>query len=222
VTDPEFVLLFHGTNGDVADVIRREGVHFADLRAEAQLVGEQFGLDPDAVWARADLVGFTKAASARMTSVSFAGHPINAARYAGVAGGEARREMYQAAWLIMNDSEESGRADRWSFEQTQAERILITVRVPLPIVQAALGTEVRTDPMGFDPIETAINLRIDQEIPPDWIVGIEPVERVMDHDDVRNEYGVALSADDLPSDAPYPWEGTWWESSIRRWFSERR
>lgn len=130
--------------------------------------------------------------------------------------------MYQEAWLIMNESEDTGAADKWSFTKTQTERVLVTVRAPLRTVQEAHEFDDRRDSLGYDVIETAVNLRIEHEIPPEWIVSVEPVERVMDSWTVQAEYGVVPTLDELPSDARYPWEETWWESSVSRWFHERR
>ena len=98
-TDPDWVTLFHGTSGDAADSIRREGLCFVNLDAEANIVANEFNLDVDELRALADSIGYTEVAHARTTSVSFAGQRINAALYSGVVGGEARREFYQAAWL---------------------------------------------------------------------------------------------------------------------------
>jgi hypothetical protein len=131
--------LYHGTSGDGAERICERGLLFVDLDSEVRLVSEQLGVDAEAVRALADRIGHTKVAHARTSSVSVAGQPIHTAMYAGVAGGEARRQFHQAAWLIMNDSNDQHAADVWSFEQTKADRMLVSIRLRADLVRDALG-----------------------------------------------------------------------------------
>jgi hypothetical protein len=217
--DEVWVEMFHGTSGSAGSSIRRDGLRFVDLTLEAERVADELDLDVEVLCETAGRLGYTKVGNARSTSVSVAGHPIYAARYAGVEGGEARREFYKAAWLLLHRSDDHSAAEAWSFERTRAERLLAVLRLPLRVVQHDAGRNRLGEPIGLASIDRQINLRIQREIPAMWVVDVRPVDRVMESREVRREYGTEPDLRELPSDGPRSRQAIWWESSVQRFFS---
>jgi len=221
MTDPDWVTLFHGTSGAAVASIEQHGLGFVDLEAEVQRVATQFGLDPDAVRSTAAKLGYTEVGFLRSSSVSFAGHPIYAARYAGRHGGEARHEYLMAAWMLVHDRKDFAAAERWAFEQAQSSPMLVVAQVPSAVVVSALGTDRRGKPQNLNFLDREINLRIPRPIPAEWISRIEPTERPMGPDDVHRRFGVVPDLNELPPDGPRRREPIWWESTIERWIAGR-
>ncbi len=213
----EGIDLYHGTWDGAVDSIRTHGLRFVDLDAESTSVAAQFGLDVDRVRSVAAKTGYTEVGHARSTSVSLAGHPIYAARYAGVVGGEARRELYRAVWMIVNGSDNVAASDAWSAQQTRAGRVVVTVRVPVATVLDALGLDRLGRVRGLQLINRERNLRVQERIPAEWVVGVHPVEQALRESDVLREFGRVPSLSEVPSDSPVRHESLWWESTIRRW-----
>lgn len=222
MTDADWVALYHGTSGSAVASIKQHGLGFVDLESEAQRVGSEFGLDPDSVRSTAAKIGYTEVGLLRSCSVSFAGHPIYAARYAGREGGEARVEFLKAAWLIMNSSKDSAMAEQWAVERAQGQPMLVVVRMPAAVVVSAIGNDRFGKPRSLSSVERSINLRIPRPVPAEWIVRIEPTERPTGFDEVHRRVGLTPSLRELPADGPRRNEPIWWESTVAEWIAGRR